>query len=131
MTGRTVLLVEDEVNSLEAMAEHLKRHGYSITACSDGEEAIAQRCQHDILITDWHLGDGVTGADVAIHLGRRWPALTIIVISAYPEQMVLRWIGRARIAAFLAKPLSLERLRAVIDESISKSGTPPGARGGG
>ena len=119
IAGRKVLIVEDEVNALNAMEEYLQRNGLEVTSCIDGEHALAQHSPCDVLVTDWHLGMGATGAEVARELKSRWPQIKIILISAYPEEPIRRQVEDVEITALLHKPLSLPSLLDSIAQAVA------------
>ncbi len=62
-----ILVVEDDPAILGATRMLLKVEGYRVTTAASLAEALERSRQHkdiDVLITDYHLGDGQTGADV-------------------------------------------------------------------
>lgn len=64
---RHVLVVEDDPAILSATRMLLKVEGYRVTTAASLAEAVEKAREHrdvDVLVTDYHLGDGQTGADV-------------------------------------------------------------------
>ena len=62
-----VLLVDDDLGVRNATAMLLKVEGYRVVTAASVEEAVDQARQHpdlDLLVTDYHLSDGQTGAQV-------------------------------------------------------------------
>lgn len=79
-----LLLVEDEPGIREGLTSFLQLKGYCITtagSCADGLLRIAES-DFDVVITDWHLGDGI-GATVAA--ASRCPVLVISGAADYVE----------------------------------------------
>ena len=107
---RKVLLLEDDEHTLHAVEELLARKGFIVTACRSAEQALAIQDQHDVIVTDWHLGLGLDGADVARLLKARWPNAEVVVVTAYPTAPVRQKLSDITIAAALPKPLDFDKL---------------------
>lgn len=56
----TILLADDDPDLLHAMTRSLKDFGYQVSAVDSGNSAIAQLTTQDfdIILADWHMGDG-------------------------------------------------------------------------
>ncbi len=62
----TILVVEDEVLSRLDLVETLRSASYEVLEASNAHEALGYLRQRvDVVITDIHLGGGLTGWDVA------------------------------------------------------------------
>lgn len=85
MTPLNLLLVEDEPGIREGLASYLQLKGYRVATAGSCEEGLARIAEEDfdIVVTDWHLGDGL-GEVIAI--AANCPAL---VISGVTEQVEL------------------------------------------
>lgn len=106
------LLVDDEPGIREGLAALLRRRGHDVRTAADVASARAALADdHDVLITDWRLPDGVAGDFLA---AARCPA---IAVSGHPEE-----IGpEHRLAAVLTKPVLPSRLL----EAIAAVASPP------
>jgi two-component system KDP operon response regulator KdpE len=117
VTGKHVLVVDDEPQILRALKTTLRGAGYDVATAATVAEALAAAAARppDAVILDLVLPDG-DGTDVAREL-RRWSDASIIVLSAVGEE-------RQKIAAldagaddYVTKPFSVDellaRLRAV------------------
>ena len=67
-TGKTILLVEDEV--IIAMTERamLEKHGYTVRVANTGEKAVEMAMAHkdiDLILMDINLGPGIDGTEAA------------------------------------------------------------------
>jgi two-component system, sensor histidine kinase len=79
-----LLLIEDDAAVLNAMRLLLGTEGYRVTATSSAEEALgraAQLADIDIIVSDFHLGDGSNGFDaiaaIRSALGRTTKAILV------------------------------------------------------
>ena len=117
MTTRSVLIVDDNQDLAENIAEILSMRGFATEIATSAEEALPKALPDGpgILVTDYRL-PGMTGADLVREIRQQRAALRAIVISAYTDD---RTISAARSAGadFLPKPVdfaSLSQLLAAI-----------------
>ncbi|MDR5842027.1 response regulator, partial [Caballeronia sp. LZ031] len=82
----SVLLVEDETDSREAMHDLLTILGLDCTAVASAEEALAvvAREKFDALLSDMNL-PGMSGAELAREVRRTWPGMRVLLISGYGD----------------------------------------------
>ena len=119
-----ILVVDDELGIVRALAINLKALGYEIEAAASGEEALRKAADHrpDAVILDLGL-PGIDGIDVIRGL-RVWTNVPIIVLS-------VRDAEREKIAAldagaddYVTKPFGmgelLARLRAALRREIDE-----------
>jgi two-component system, cell cycle sensor histidine kinase and response regulator CckA len=117
--AETILFVEDEAFVREVTSEVLRSAGYQVLTAQNAAEAVrifdARRGDVELLLTDVVL-PGETGCAMAGRLRRRNPALKVLLVTGYAEQMGRR---EAALEECLAKPFSAEvllsRVRAVLD----------------
>jgi CheY-like chemotaxis protein len=83
-SASTILLVEDDASVRASMELFFRSHGYRIVSAASLDQALAvvgKLPRPDLLITDFHLGDGKSGSDVIscvrIALGECLPAILI------------------------------------------------------
>jgi two-component system, cell cycle sensor histidine kinase and response regulator CckA len=109
--GERVLLVEDDDAARDGLVSVLDRLGYETMAVASGEEALALPVEPawQVLLTDLTL-PGVSGADTAQALLRRWPALRVILMSGYGVDEAIRALSPASPLRFLQKPFDLPTL---------------------
>jgi two-component system phosphate regulon response regulator PhoB len=89
MTGKRLLLVEDDRQLAELVRFHFDRAGYEVTRTGDGEEALilAEEVRPDLVILDWMI-EGISGIEVCRRLRRRQQTanLPIIMLTARGEE---------------------------------------------
>jgi signal transduction histidine kinase len=113
--GVSILLVEDHIDTANAMKRLLAKRGYSVQAASSVAEALRTAAGNafDVLISDIGLPDG-TGLQLMRELSARRPVKGIALSGFGMEEDV----ERSREAGFvehLTKPISVEQLQAALD----------------
>jgi len=117
MTIRSVLIVDDNQDLAENIAEILSMRGFTTEIATSAEEALPKALPDGpgILITDYRL-PGMSGAELVRAVREMRQAVRAVVISAYTDE---RTISAARSAGadFLPKPVdfaSLSQLLAAV-----------------
>jgi two-component system cell cycle sensor histidine kinase/response regulator CckA len=109
----TILLVEDEESVRELVRKVLQRHGYTILEAADGEEAVEICQKHDgeihLLITDVVM-PRMSGREVAETLMVSRPKMTVLYMSGYTDDAIVRHGVLDSMTAFLQKPFTPETL---------------------
>jgi CheY-like chemotaxis protein len=110
---RKVLLVDDNEDAADVMAEVLRLRGCEVSVAHDGPEALAlaQRAAHDIALVDLGLPvmDGYELADrLRSDLGHAVPKL--IAVTGYGQESDRKRTHQAGFVAHLVKPVGLEEL---------------------
>lgn len=115
--ARTVLLVDDDADTVELFSRALRRRGYDVIGASGVDEAvrIGAARRFDVLISDLNLADG-TAVELIARLGQ--PSRTIAVTGASGDVDVKRVLG-AGYRKLLIKPVTLPMIEAAISELLS------------
>ena len=133
MTGRRLLLVEDEPSLVRTLSDQLTAEGYEIETAVDGPsgQRMATDTDFDLVLLDVNL-PGKSGFDVCRDLRREGVATPILMLTARNE-LVDRVLG-LKLGAddYLAKPFETLELLARI-EALLRRGTAasPGPAGVG
>jgi DNA-binding NtrC family response regulator len=110
----TILVVDDELLIRETLVEYLCQEGFTVVACSSGEEALEQAGERrfDIVLCDVHL-PGLDGLELLDRLQRISPETFVLLITAYAtvENAVEAFQRGAH--DYLMKPI-------LLDEVLSK-----------
>jgi two-component system phosphate regulon response regulator PhoB len=89
MSGKKLLLVEDDKALAELLIWHFEREEYEVHRTGDGEEALmlAEEEQPDLIILDWMI-EGISGLEVCRRLRRRETTanVPIIMLTARGEE---------------------------------------------
>ena len=105
--GRTVLVVEDNDQVLEIVAETAKMLGYGVLIARHAAAALEiLRCGEavDLLFSDVVMPGGMNGMQLAVEAKRLRPFLKVLLTSGYPASAMAEQQGLADIAPILAKP---------------------------
>ena len=117
---RTVLVVEDDFDTLHPLAELLRLRGYSVSTATEAEKglAVARQLQPDLIITDIAL-PGKSGLHFigAVRRDERINLTPIIVISGCTP-MILVEAEAAGANCCLQKPISIELFWSALDQVL-------------
>ncbi len=112
-TSRTILLVDDEINIINALKRTLRRDGYNILTANSGEEGLALLAKHEVgvIISDQRMPH-MTGVEFLRKVKMLYPKTLRIVLSGYSElESVTSAINEGAIYKFLSKPWDEDLLR--------------------
>jgi len=114
-----VLLVDDEPDLLELLELTLSRMGLDTTRSESVTEAkrMLEQEPFDLCLTDWRLPDG-TGLHVVQHITDRALDVPAAVITAYGSTENAVAALKAGAFDYLAKPVALEQLRALVKQAL-------------
>lgn len=115
----TILLVDDDVDSLWLLQMALEAHGHHVILAENGEAALgkAGRCLPDLIVTDWNM-PGTDGVELCRRL-KFYPALAQIPVvmssgQTPPAEKSALW------SVFIPKPVELSTLESTIDTLLAK-----------
>lgn len=117
-----VLLVDDEIGTLQLVHKVLELDGYEVHEAIDGEEAIHlfERVQPDVVLLDVIIPK-IDGIGVLGELRERDHVVGIIMVSALSsEQLALKALVSGA-DDYMSKPFKLKTLRARIRQVIEKA----------
>jgi len=117
----SLLLVDDDRQVVDSMADWLRHLGYLVTTATSYREALQQvdRRTYDLALVDVRLGDG-DGFHVLAHCRKHCPQLPVILVTGYAT--VETGVEALRAGAFdlLTKPLIDSELQRAITRAISE-----------
>ena len=108
-----VLLVDDEDEVREALAEMLASHGHTVVTAAGADEAFERlegEANLDLVLTDLVM-PGRTGWDVAAHVKARRPLVPVGLITGWGDAADVDEARRAMVDFVVEKPVSIEALR--------------------
>lgn len=120
--GRLVVVVDDDLRVLDAMRSTLEDWGAAVIVAANVEDVTSSLertgARPDLVIADYHLGDGATGLDAIETIRRRLGrGVAGLAITAETSAHALGAIREAGLP-LLTKPVKPARLRAVLAELL-------------
>lgn len=108
----TILLVEDEASTREAVERSLVRAGYRVVLAENGAEALelamANGNEIDVVLTDSMMPE-MGGLELAARLKEARPEIRVLMMSGYTEQTTTSRFGNSE-HPFIEKPFSTANL---------------------
>jgi len=119
----TILYVEDEGVLRGVIADCLIQLGYRVLSADDGEHALTLAADHkgpiDLLLTDVRMPE-MSGPELAAKLLPLRPAMKVMYVSGYPDDIVAIHGSPGPDIVFLAKPFTIKLLAAKLREVLEK-----------
>jgi CheY-like chemotaxis protein len=124
LAGITVLLVDDDQDSVEILALFLGVCGATVRAARSGAEGLAYldtEPRIDVLVTDCAM-PGVDGIELvkAMRTRPKHSAVPAIAVSGYPEKYFES--DAERFSAFILKPIDVDVLAATVKRLAASNG---------
>jgi two-component system response regulator HydG len=120
--ARQILVVEDDAEVLQAIAQMLNHLGNGVTECGRAEDAfgLVQAEQFDLLLIDYRMPE-MTGLDLIVMLRQEGCNVPVIMMTGYPateERVASQSLG---VFAILKKPVTPEQLAGATAEIFNKA----------
>jgi DNA-binding response OmpR family regulator/DNA-binding SARP family transcriptional activator len=114
-----LLLLEDDADMREALAEALSMRGYHVEATCNGREAVeaAATSVFDVIITDIRMS-GMDGLDALAHIKQHRPEVGSLVITAYGGESDTIRALRLGAGDYLRKPFQLSEFLASVERVV-------------
>jgi CheY-like chemotaxis protein len=115
--GLRILVVDDNVDAAESIAEVLQLLGNQVRVAHDGIEALrlARESAPDLALLDIGL-PVIDGYELAQRLRSEHPALRLVAVSGYGQDSDRAAAFRAGFSRHLVKPVSLQEIESVVSE---------------
>jgi len=117
VSGKTVVLVEDDADIRESTADLMRNWGCTVFAAEEAGTVLREldnmSARPDLLVSDYRLPQQQTALDVMRQMRERWGALPTLVLTGDTGSEALQAI-RASGAGLLHKPIAPARLRAAM-----------------
>ena len=122
-----VLVVDDTVDTREALVESLRRAGHDAEGAADGRAGLAEiiRKTRDLVILDLFMPDmDGLGLLEVMRSYLRLQNLPVIVLTAFPESPLVERVQRLHVNRVLAKSkVTMPEIVAAVDQELR--GGPP------
>jgi two-component system response regulator PilR (NtrC family) len=130
MKKNQILVVDDEADIRELLGMTLMRMGLDAHCAGTTSEAYAllEKNEYELCLTDMRLPDG-DGLAVLAYVARQQPNLPVAVITAHGSTENAVAALKAGAFDYLAKPVSLNQLRALVRSALKLSAPPRAGNG--
>ncbi|MFN2271375.1 MAG: ATP-binding protein, partial [Anaerolineae bacterium] len=121
--GQTILVVEDETATRQALVESLKVLNYRVLEATNGQQALEVFEQHaraiDLVLSDVVMPE-MGGKALLYALQERDPAVRVVLLTGHPlDERELEDLRALGLRSWTLKPLSLEQLARIVAEALS------------
>ncbi len=122
MDKQSILIVDDEPDILELLEITLLRMGHHVVCAPDYTSATRELKTNtfNFCLTDMKLPDG-DGISLVKHIQKNQPQLPVAVITAHGNMELAIKAMKAGAYDFVSKPVSLDKLRTLIEKGIQTS----------
>jgi len=116
-----ILLVEDDRNTLEGLAEILSMENYEVVKAIDGKSALREvkNSQFTVMLTDLLLPD-IDGMELAHQIWKEQSDLMIVMMTAFGSVKHAVGAMKKGIYDYLTKPIDIDELLIVLKKAINQ-----------
>ncbi|MFH1811150.1 MAG: response regulator [Pseudomonadota bacterium] len=109
-----ILMVDDEVDFLDATSMALSRRGFSVITAVEGSQALALLAQHrvSVVILDVRM-PGMDGVELCGRLKMQYPDLPVVLLTGHGNVQQAFQTSREGVFDYLLKPCEVEKLAEV------------------
>ncbi|MBI5528855.1 MAG: response regulator [Deltaproteobacteria bacterium] len=120
--SRSILVVDDEDDSLEVLGRVLHATGCTVITAKSGAEALRmlEGRAVDLIIADMVMA-GVNGVDLLREIRRRKIGTKFIMVTAYGEMESYIEVMNLGAVEYLSKPINQEHLVQLVNKTIGPS----------
>ena len=117
--GMRVLLIEDDEDNRELMAEVLEGAGYQVLTAASGTAGLRTLAEHsvDVVVTDVGM-PGMGGLEVARAAKEIAPGVPVVVVTGYTEREDISSARGREVDAVLVKPVDPDALVAAVAQMV-------------
>jgi two-component system, OmpR family, response regulator CpxR len=117
-----VLLVDDESQFIEALAERLQLRGFEARVANDGPAALdlLEKDRLKLVVLDLRMPE-MDGLEVLRHIKEKWPTTQVIIATGHGDEEDRRKCLELGAFAFLSKPVNIKELSDLLKEAWSKA----------
>jgi two-component system alkaline phosphatase synthesis response regulator PhoP len=124
MTGKKILVVDDEIHIVHVVAIKLRNNGYDVITAENGSQALSAALKEkpDIIVTDFQMPE-MTGIEL-VQAVRNTPDLAdipVIMLTARGFAIDSNQKQQLRIAECLSKPFSPKELLRTVEDVLHQT----------
>ncbi len=120
-TDVSILVVDDDAEHAETIAESLRRTGYRTLVAGGGKAALEMlESEHvDVVLTDLVMRD-IDGMEILTTARRLHPDIEVVVMTGFASVESAVEVMKKGASTYLKKPLNIAELRAVVEKVVEK-----------
>lgn len=117
-----ILLIDDELESCNALSLLLSRAGYTVQSCHSGEKALLllKKQPYELIISDLFL-PGVSGIDILKQVKEIHPQTCVILITGNASAETAVEAMKEGAFDYITKPFNFEKLKLQVAKALEKS----------
>jgi two-component system, OmpR family, alkaline phosphatase synthesis response regulator PhoP len=124
MTGKKILVVDDEIHIVHVVAIKLRNNGYDVITAENGAEAFKVACEEkpDVIVTDFQM-PAMTGLEMVEALRQRQDTadIPVIMLTARGFAIEENQKQQLRISECLSKPFSPKELLRTVEDVLHQT----------
>ena len=118
LKGRLIVVIDDNQDVLNSMKANIERWGCHTIFAKDASRAlvalISSDLEPDFIISDYHLANGENGFDAIDQIRKEFSNDIFTILMTSDPNPAIREMSQQKGHAFMAKPLNLAKLRALL-----------------
>lgn len=116
---RSILWVDDEIDSLESQRRFLMDHGYEVETAAHGDDALEllRRQPYGVVLVDEQM-PGRRGLELFIAIRELDPAVPVVMVTKSEDPQVMREAIGLAIDDYLVKPLQPRQILSVVTRLV-------------
>lgn len=123
---KTIAIVDDEPEMRYLLRDFLATQGYRVECFSSSAcalKALESQSGHRFIavISDIHMGSGMSGMDLLKLIKQEYPSLPVLLITAYNTKLQAEEAKKAGAHDYLTKPFSLSLLALALQNALRSS----------
>ena len=117
-----ILLIDDEIDSCQALSHLLSQVGYNVKICPSGEQALEllEKQPFDLIISDLFL-PGISGIDIIKQIKDDSPEIGVILITGNASAETAVEAMKEGALDYITKPFNFERLKIQVAKALEKN----------
>lgn len=120
-SGQSVLVVDDEAEQREIIAQLLEKLGYAVATAGSGEDAVAylEKNTVDLVILDMIMPPGINGRETYERIVKIRPGQCALITSGFAETEDVRQAQALGAGEYIKKPYTLERIGNAVRDALA------------